>query len=121
MAASPAEKGLLIVCDSVESLAVADRAAAIVRDRVTLADLDDATMRLELGLVRVALVVSTSWSTVAALTRQRSTYSVIGFSAAGEGEWACDAVNAGADAYLASTHPAELQVLLAYVAGLAAA
>jgi DNA-binding NarL/FixJ family response regulator len=121
VAARPAETGLLIVCDTVESLAVADRAAAIIHDRVTLADLDDATMRLELGLVRVALVVSTSWSTVAALTRQRSAYNVIGFSTADEGQWACDAVNAGADAYLASTHPAELQVLLAYVAGLAAA
>ena len=121
MAASPAATGLLIVCDSPESLEVADRAAAIVQDRVTLADLDDATMRLELGLVRVALVVSTSWSTVGALTRQRSAYSVIGFSTADGGEWACDAVNAGADAYLASTHPEELQVLLTYVAGLAAA
>ena len=116
---------MLIVCDTVESLAVADQAAAVAGDRMSFGGLDgdlyDATMRLELGLVCVALVVSTSWSRVAALTRHRSAYSVIGFSTVSNGTWACDAVNAGADAYLASTQPEELQVLLAYVAGLAAA
>jgi hypothetical protein len=121
VASNPQAAGLLIVCDTEESLQVADRAATDVSNRMTFADLDDATMRLELGLVRAALVVSTSWAKVAALTRHRSAYSVIGFSTVGDGEWACDAVNAGADAYLASRHPEELQVLLAYVGGLAAA
>ena len=121
MASNPAAAGLLIVCDTAESLEVADRAANDVHDRMTFGELDDATMRLELGLVRAALVVSTSWSKVAALTRHRRAYCVIGFSTGGDGEWACDAVNAGADAYLASKHPEELQVLLAYVGGLAAA
>lgn len=121
MAANPAAPGLLIVCESPQALEVADRAASDVPDRVTFSDLEDAAMRLELGLVKVALVVSSAWSQIALLTRRRTTYTIIGLVADANGEWACGALAAGADAFLASSEPDDVRALLACMAGLAPA
>lgn len=100
---------------------MADRAASDAPDRVTFSDLEDAAMRLELGLVKLALVVSSSWARIAVLTRRRTAYAIVGLVADTNGEWACGALAAGADAFLASSEPDEVRALLACVAGLARA
>lgn len=108
--------GLLIVCDSLDSLFVAERAVA-GSETMSLGALDDAAMRLELGLVSVALVVS-DWCEIRALTRRRRIYAVAGFTRAKDEEWACEALEGGADAYLTASDPDELRALLACSQGL---
>jgi hypothetical protein len=93
-------------------LDVAGRAFVDVPDQMTASSIEDAVLRLELGLVAVALVESCDWAAIAARTRDRQSFRIAGCATEPAGVWAFDALESGADACLASTDPRELRALL---------
>jgi hypothetical protein len=112
LVAVPTLGRLLVVCETERTLALAARAFADVPDQMTTSSVEDAVLRLELGLVSVALVVSCDWAAVAARTSDRQAYRIAGCATEPDGPWMLDALEGGADACLASTDPRELRALL---------
>ena len=112
LVAVPSTGRLLVVCESADTLALAACAFADIPDQMTASSIEDAVLRLELGLVAVALLVSCDWAAIAARTRDRQSFRIAGCATEPAGTWALAALESGADACLASTDPRELRALL---------